>query len=212
MLVGAGERLSPRSLIAHEWRRSCGQVKVASMSVTKEADRRVAIADAAILVLAEEGARGLTHRAVDRQLGLPDGSTSYYFRTRAALINSAADRLVALDLADVEALAGVTPDLVQLMSHWMSPALRPRLVARFQLFVEASRDLEIRKLLTEPRKAFLTHAARSMRKAGVDDPKLAALVLVSTIDGLLLNELIGEPLSTDRLRRMAPMLTRFSHS
>jgi DNA-binding transcriptional regulator YbjK len=177
------------------------------MSVSKQADRRTAIADAAIIVLAEEGARGLTHRAVDRQLSLPDGTTSYYFRTRAALVSCAADRLVACDMADVEAVGNALPDLVQLMVHWSAPAQRLRLLARFQLFVEAARDPEIGKLLTEPRRAFIAHAARTMRKAGVEDPKLAAILLVSSIEGLLLNELIGEPLSADRLRRaMAPLL------
>jgi DNA-binding transcriptional regulator YbjK len=44
--------------------------------------RRALIADAAISTLARDGMRGLTHRAVDRTAGLPEGSASYYFRTR----------------------------------------------------------------------------------------------------------------------------------
>ena len=47
--------------------------------------RRAEIADAAISTLARDGMRGLTHRAVDRAAGLPEGSASYYFRTRQAL-------------------------------------------------------------------------------------------------------------------------------
>jgi DNA-binding transcriptional regulator YbjK len=168
----------------------------------RELDRRTAISDAAIVVLAEEGARGLTHRAVDRQLALPDGSTSYYFRTRSALMSCAADRLVALDMADVDAVGDTIADLVQLLVHWLSPVRRVRLLARFQLFVEATRDPEIRALLNEPRQAFVAHAARSMRKAGAADAKLAATVLVGIVEGLLLNELIGEHVSEDKLRRI----------
>jgi DNA-binding transcriptional regulator YbjK len=172
----------------------------------KELDRRSAISDAAIVVLAAEGARGLTHRAVDKQLALPDGSTSYYFRTRSALMSCAADRLVALDMADVDAVGDTIPDLVQLLVHWMAPARRERLIARFQLFVEATRDPEIRELLNEPRQAFVAHAARTMRKAGAEDAKLAATVLVGIVEGLLLNELIGEHVSEDKLRRiLAPV-------
>ena len=37
-------------------------------------DRRTLIAEAALELLAREGARGLTHRAVDRELAFPDGN------------------------------------------------------------------------------------------------------------------------------------------
>jgi hypothetical protein len=46
--------------------------------------RRALIADTAISTLARDGMRGLTHRAVDRAAGLPEGSASYHFRTRQA--------------------------------------------------------------------------------------------------------------------------------
>ena len=42
--------------------------------------------DAAVRVVAENGLRGLTHRAVDREAGLPEGSCSAYLRTREALV------------------------------------------------------------------------------------------------------------------------------
>ena len=57
--------------------------------------RRALIADAAISTLARDGMRGLTHRAVDRTAGLPEGSASYYFRTRQALLQATVERLVA---------------------------------------------------------------------------------------------------------------------
>ena len=44
--------------------------------------RRRRILDAATVVVADHGLRGLTHRAVDREAGLPEGSCSAYFRTR----------------------------------------------------------------------------------------------------------------------------------
>ncbi|WP_371639147.1 TetR/AcrR family transcriptional regulator [Streptomyces virginiae] len=66
-----------------------------------EADRRTLIADTAIDLVAAAGLRGLTHRAVDGAAGLPAGSTSYYFRTRTALIGACYARLAELDLGDV---------------------------------------------------------------------------------------------------------------
>ena len=49
-------------------------------------ERRSALADAGIRVLADEGARGLTHRAVDAAAGTPRGTASNYFPSRDELI------------------------------------------------------------------------------------------------------------------------------
>ncbi|QGV77300.1 TetR/AcrR family transcriptional regulator [Streptomyces ficellus] len=73
-------------------------------------DRRTLIADAAIATVAEAGLRGLTHRAVDAAAGLPAGSTSYYFRTRTALIEACYQRLAERDLADVDLDAWPPPE------------------------------------------------------------------------------------------------------
>ena len=50
--------------------------------------RRRLLVDAAIEVVAAHGLRGLTHRAVDREAGLPEGSCSAYLRTRHAMISA----------------------------------------------------------------------------------------------------------------------------
>ncbi len=57
------------------------------------------MADAAIAVLADHGARGLTHRAVDQAAGLPPGTTSNYARTREALLTLTLTRIAELDAA-----------------------------------------------------------------------------------------------------------------
>ena len=54
--------------------------------------RRRELLEAALHVVADEGLRGLTHRAVDRRAGLPEGTCSAYFRTRQAL-QARADRV-----------------------------------------------------------------------------------------------------------------------
>src|SRR5690242_6445241 len=69
--------------------------------------RRALIADAAISTLARDGMRGLTHRAVDRTAGLPEGSASYYFRTRQALLQATVERLAELTSTDMLASAAL---------------------------------------------------------------------------------------------------------
>lgn len=59
------------------------------------------LSDAAIHLIATEGLRALTHRAVDRCAGLPQGSTSYYAPTRAALLELVARRLTERSLGDL---------------------------------------------------------------------------------------------------------------
>lgn len=56
-------------------------------------ERRSALADAGIRVLAEQGARGLTHRAVDEAAVTPRGTASNYFATRDDLIAALVDRI-----------------------------------------------------------------------------------------------------------------------
>lgn len=68
-------------------------------------DRRPLIADHAISVLARGGARALTHQAVDRDAGLATGSTSYYFRTREALVSAAVERIRFHSRAAFDAVA-----------------------------------------------------------------------------------------------------------
>lgn len=55
--------------------------------------RRAELADAGLRVLATAGARGLTHRAVDAEAGVPTGTASNYFRSRDALLAALAERV-----------------------------------------------------------------------------------------------------------------------
>lgn len=55
--------------------------------------RRILLADTAIGVIATEGLRGLTHRAVDDDAGLPVGSTSNCYGTRNDLVTGIASRI-----------------------------------------------------------------------------------------------------------------------
>ena len=54
--------------------------------MVRNPERRAALLDAAIAALAEEGARGLTFRAVDTRAGVPTGTASNYFADRDDLL------------------------------------------------------------------------------------------------------------------------------
>ncbi|MEV0362130.1 TetR/AcrR family transcriptional regulator [Nocardia fusca] len=75
-----------------------------SAELVSSRSRRESIADAGIRIISRDGVRALTHRAVDREAQLPQGSTSYHAKTRAALLELIVDVLTSRTKLDTEAL------------------------------------------------------------------------------------------------------------
>lgn len=125
------------------------------MSMSKP-DRRKAILDGVIELLATRGMEGVTHRAVDQIAGLPQGSTTYYFPKKTALLVAASDRLAQLlekdcdDLqvgfADKVAKEGMDAAIAYVAAELAAYAdcARHLFLARMELTMAASRrdDLE----------------------------------------------------------------------
>jgi len=164
-------------------------------------NRRAAIADAALAVLDAEGGRGLTHRAVDRQAGLPQGSTSNYFQTREALLTAALMRLVELERPSVEAMQALVPDgpyephraaelVADLVRSWLTPERSGLAVARYELFLEARRRPTFQLALDEVRREYLRLVEQLLPTAGCRDPRGHAPQLLALLDGLVLNQLL----------------------
>lgn len=156
--------------------------------------REALITDAAIATLAAEGMRGLTHRAVDRAAGLPQGSTSYYFRTRAALLNATVDRLAQVDTADLPPPTADLDTFVRTLAarlHQWATRDRTRQLARYELTLEATRRPELRRALAAGDAAVRALVADQLAALGVATPGASAHVLVACIDGLLLDQTLG---------------------
>ncbi|MFC8287777.1 TetR/AcrR family transcriptional regulator [Streptomyces cyaneofuscatus] len=177
-------------------------------------DRRDLIADAALSTVASAGLRGLTHRAVDTAAGLPAGSTSYYFRTRSALISACYLRLAELTVADVDRWqaehGGTDPDsaaeaLAVLLHHWLTVG-RDRQLARFELSLEATRRPELRADLETAGLAARSRATALLAALGASRPAQAADLLVAWTDGLLYDRLAGAPAAS----RPAPDVTELT--
>jgi DNA-binding transcriptional regulator YbjK len=164
-------------------------------------DRRTLLADAALDVLADEGVRGLTHRAVDRKAALPPGTTSAYFRTRAALLTGLVSRLVQLDQAELQAIAEDFPPIrtaeqlvdgmVLLTRQRLTGEGRRRSLARYACAVESVRDRELREILV-PRENAGRDAVRLFLAAhGVTDVENRSHILLTCIDGLVFDRLVN---------------------
>ena len=68
--------------------------------MTSKDTRKPLLHAAVIDLLAREGLKGVTHRAVDTAAGLPQGTASYHYPRKSALLLAAAEHLEALLSAD----------------------------------------------------------------------------------------------------------------
>ncbi|MGI5130397.1 TetR/AcrR family transcriptional regulator [Pseudonocardia sp. CA-107938] len=158
-------------------------------------DRRTEILDAALSVLAADGMRGLTHRAVDAAAGIAPGSTSYYFRTRAALVAGCVDRLVQVDreLAGPQVVAGDLTgflDLLVAVGEVMASRERMRTLARYELSVAAMHDDGLRALLGEGSTAVARLAASVLAELGATDAERSARDVLAAFDGVLFSSMV----------------------
>jgi DNA-binding transcriptional regulator YbjK len=155
-------------------------------------ERRAAIADAAIHLVATKGLRGLTHRAVDVEAGLPPGSTSYYLRTRDALLTACVGRMVQRDLASrpLPATADL-PDLLIMLVVGTASSRPDDLLARYELSLEAVRRPGLRAALVESGTRLREMLAGALAEYGVPDAAAAAWPVAAMLDGLMYDRVAG---------------------
>ncbi|MFE3290739.1 TetR/AcrR family transcriptional regulator [Rhodococcus sp. NPDC059234] len=160
-------------------------------------DKRERVLDAAIDQLGTRGLRGLTHRGVDAAAGMPEGSTSNYFRTRAALIEALILRLVECDREDWR-LLGAQPvpatvrDLADGLTGYVfvaTGANRVRTAARIALFAEAVSVPGLAEPLAAARADLVEWGARMLAALGSAEPATGCRILVDYLDGVIFHQL-----------------------
>ena len=172
-------------------------------------DRKTTIADAALELLATAGARGLTHRAVDALAGLSPGSTSSCCRSRLDLVALALNRHALRNLEDLQddaerlaaapaSLERFIDTLAERLDDWMSPAKRPRVVAQIEIFLIASREPSLQKVVEALHQRFVDAAMAALARLGVEDPRNVAMGLIATIDGILLGQVVNSHMRPTR--------------
>lgn len=168
------------------------------------ADKREQVLDAAIALLGTKGVRALTHRGVDELAGMPQGSTSNYFRTRGTLLEGIVTRLVERDREDWEKFAHLRPEsadaliaaLVAFVRFSTGPD-RVRTSARYSLFVEASVTPGLDAKIGSARRALVEWGADMLERVGSKNPASDAAVITDYLDGLILHQLTVPDLDFD---------------
>jgi DNA-binding transcriptional regulator YbjK len=183
---------------------------------TDRRDRRALLADAAIDLLAEEGMRALTHRAVDTRAALPLGTTSAYFRTRQALLTAIVKRLSDLDREDLRrrgldlpsqptgsALTGSEPEqaiptdldaVAEATAAFIDLSLsrtRNRALARYHCRMESITQPDLRALLAPHEQAAFRQTRDLLAQHEVPDLDSRARAFVAAVDGLIFERLVG---------------------
>ena len=155
---------------------------------------KVRILDAAIDLVGTEGLRALTHARVDERAGVPKGSTSNYFRTRAALLIGVADRTLERELPAVgsafsPASAAELVDAFCDLFEFTTGVNRTLTTARLVLFMEASHNAALRDALTRGRAAMEATALPVLAQLGARDPLAAAAAIAACFEGLILHRI-----------------------
>lgn len=149
----------------------------------------------------------MTHRQIDARLHYPQGTTSYYARTRAELINGALEVLVEhFDEAttqipvvtlstDDEAIAFVTAAIEALVAQPHDQ------IARFVLAIDMRQDDEVRDALgpSSPAQTHVNDAVRGiLEHFGVQDPATHTAGILALADGLVFARLVtGSPVDVE---------------
>jgi DNA-binding transcriptional regulator YbjK len=151
---------------------------------------------------------------------VPAGTTSYYFRTRKALLRAAATRLTELDVADLSLLTELAGAMTEyagtagLARMVMLAATEPWLTrskARYELTLIASRDAELAPTMQRSQDGFYALARDVVTEwhstDDSPDPSLIedqAVATLTFINGVMMSFVAGRPVvdSAEHLDRL----------
>ncbi|ARX88082.1 MULTISPECIES: TetR/AcrR family transcriptional regulator [Streptomyces] len=173
--------------------------------------RRTALLDAAIEVLAREGSRGLTLRAMDAEAAVPKGTASNYFPHRAELLAQVMRRILERLAPEEAALADTMsekPDsalVVTLLKQLLerTRADRASHLALLELRLEATRRPELHAELTRFMAEQLEANIGFHLGAGLPGDRTGVVLIYLGMLGLIVDDLtvpdLLAPYSTDTL-------------
>lgn len=178
-------------------------------------DRRIALLDATLELIGEGGLGTVTHRRVEARVGLPHGSTTYYFKSKQALLDAAIEHLLAIDLARSDAIghavaAALAPRepldqldwsaIARAIVDWIEQD-RTLQLARYELQIATARERPATRDAAAAREGagdapmvaaaetFLERLEPLVIAAGSSAPRRDAQILLATINGLMFEQL-----------------------
>ncbi len=167
------------------------------------AARQAHLLESAISVVGRAGLRGLTHRAVDREAQLPEGTCSVYFRTRLALLTALTTYVAERLTDDVKGMGDTLPldggddpgpaieATVEMVVSWSThPEL---LITMTELFLESVRTPSLRPTSNAWREGLLTVVEGLLESRGKADARRRAQSIVGSVEGIAISALPMAP-------------------
>ncbi|MBF6182960.1 TetR family transcriptional regulator [Nocardia otitidiscaviarum] len=160
-------------------------------------ERRRALLDGAIEVLARDGARGLTFRAVDKEAAVPAGTASNYFTNRDDLLVQVGHRYYERLIPSDETMAKLTqaPRTRETITELMTEVVdritnfHTGYIAQLELRLESTRRPELQALLTERVRADIDFNIANHLDSGMPGDEDTVLLLYLALNWLILERL-----------------------
>lgn len=176
-----------------------GRVKLARETGRKASEREHPLMEATLRIIGLKGIDGVTHRAVATEAHTSVGAVTHHFPTRDALVDAAlrfaltreVGRLRALALS-LQSKAFDTEAWIDSLVAWYSRELKtqPEIhVACYEAFLASARSERHRPIVAEWFDTWRQSAELALRAAGSSDPRGHAELFVSTLIGILLQQL-----------------------
>lgn len=159
---------------------------------------RVRVLEATLRLLAREGPRAVTHRAVAAEAGTSSRATTYYFASREALLVEALQHYAEAAIARIDALAagpaalrGDRGALVEAAARLLALIVqsdlgqdRTGLVAEYELVLEASRSPALEETYARWQARLEELLVRYATVMGSSSPPQDARIVLATLRGL----------------------------
>lgn len=164
--------------------------------MARNTERRTLLGDAAVRVLARQGARGLTHRSVDAEADVPPGTASNYFATRDDIIDAILGR-ISNRLTPSPELAPSEPrtDVRSAFAFYLRDVVRrltsdkDAAVALFELRLEATRRPHVANVLTAWTRAGLDADVAFNEEQGLPGDRDDIVIFHYAITGFILDQI-----------------------
>lgn len=179
--------------------------------------RRQQILDAATTVFAKKGFHGATIRQIAQEAGIADGTIYIYFKTKTDLLIGILDRINESEQRAEDLGQVVEGDFAAVFAAYLRHRMQ-LLDANFQAFRAILPDIlnnaELRtryyQQVVEPTFAlaapmFQQWTAQGLIKAL--DPALAMRLITSTVLGLLVLRMLGDPIAESEWQRFPDTMT-----
>jgi TetR/AcrR family transcriptional regulator, regulator of biofilm formation and stress response len=158
-----------------------------------------AILDAAVRVVGEDGASALTHRRVAERAGVSLSATTYYFRSKAQILEQALFLASERELTELSVVHDLFDPAVMTVEEWAARLARVlaaetrgrrriMLLAQFETDLYAARHPPLRAAVRELNARYAALIEPVLIRLGARETTRNAKLFVAAVTGLLLEQ------------------------